>query len=161
MFKICQANLSHVNEIIELWKEFVSYHEQVDPFYTLRETGPYQFEKYIRESICSKDSIVLVVSEQGDIVAYSSAKIKHYPPISKTDSYCEISELAVKSGHRRQGIGRALVDATKDRMLECGIDMFEIRVSSRNQSALAFWARYGFKERLKVMCADILTFRDS
>ena len=59
-----------------------------------------------------------------------------------------IHHLAVSPGHRRQGIGRALVIRSLDALARAGIGKCHIFVFRENETALAFWKGVGWTERI-------------
>jgi ribosomal protein S18 acetylase RimI-like enzyme len=67
--------------------------------------------------------------------------------------------LAVSPQHRRQGIGRALVERCVFGLKERGIQKCHIFVYSDNQAGMAFWAQLGFELRreLVIMSREILS----
>ena len=65
-----------------------------------------------------------------------------------------ISHAAVRPDCRRQGIGRALIDAVLEAMKAEGIIKVNFVVFKRNKEGNAFWEHLGFKAR------EDLTYRD-
>jgi N-acetylglutamate synthase len=58
-----------------------------------------------------------------------------------------LHHLAVKSSHRRHGIGRALVACCLAALKAEGIDKTHLFVFGANESGRAFWKRAGWYER--------------
>jgi putative acetyltransferase len=61
--------------------------------------------------------------------------------------------LAVATQHRRQGLGRALVESCLEKLASLGIRKCNTFLFSDNESGEAFWKKIGWKERadLKVL----------
>lgn len=68
-----------------------------------------------------------------------------------------LHHLAVQKSHRRQGIGKALVEACLSALQEIGIAKCHIFVYQANQEGLAFWERCGWTLRteLVIMSKDL------
>ena len=64
-----------------------------------------------------------------------------------------IHHLAVKEGHRRKGIGRALFDRCVEGLEREGILKTHLFVLNENEGAFAFWEKSGCRKR-----DDIATF---
>jgi ribosomal protein S18 acetylase RimI-like enzyme len=66
--------------------------------------------------------------------------------------------LAVSPQHRRQGIGRALVQRCVFGLKERGIQKCHIFVYADNQAGIAFWSQLGFELRpeLVILSREIL-----
>jgi ribosomal protein S18 acetylase RimI-like enzyme len=58
-----------------------------------------------------------------------------------------VHHLAVRAGHRRRGVGRALAERCIAALREAGIDKCHLFVYVDNPAARAFWARSGWMER--------------
>ncbi|MCJ7576823.1 MAG: GNAT family N-acetyltransferase [candidate division Zixibacteria bacterium] len=144
--EIISATDSQVFEIVELWKEFWDYHQKMDPkFFVMSEDGPSKFEEYLRDLIKSDDAQVLVVLDEGQIVAYSIAQILKRPPIAKHPEYGFISHLCVKSEYRRKGLGKQILDKILEWFKSRQIDRIELSVVAKNQIAYSFWKKQGFE----------------
>jgi ribosomal protein S18 acetylase RimI-like enzyme len=144
--EIISATDSQVFEIVELWKEFWDYHQKMDPkFFVMSEDGPSKFEEYLRDMIKSDDAQVLVVLDEGQIVAYSIAQILKRPPIAKHPEYGFISHLCVKSEYRRKGLGKQILDKILEWFKSRQIDRIELSVVAKNQIAYSFWKKQGFE----------------
>ena len=65
--------------------------------------------------------------------------------------------LAVAESHRRQGIGRAMVDRCLGLLTQLGIARCTLFVVAGNEDGAAFWKRTGWRERvdLKAMAKDL------
>ncbi len=62
-----------------------------------------------------------------------------------------LHHLAVRSSHKRQGIGRHLAQACLDRLREQGIEKCHIFVYRENHSARQFWESVGWVERVELV----------
>ena len=56
-----------------------------------------------------------------------------------------LDKLYVHPHHQRQGVGRALLNAVRNRALAAGARWMTLRVYRQNHSALAAYAQYGFR----------------
>ncbi|MFX0083304.1 MAG: GNAT family N-acetyltransferase [Candidatus Hodarchaeota archaeon] len=131
---------------MEVWKEFMDYHKNLDSLFTRRENGHLNFETYIKELIKSNSAQVLVVLDKEDVVGYSISLIQFYPPVFKRRIYGLINDLAVKESHRRKGLGEQMLFKMFQWFESHGLDRIELRVSVRNKIAYSFWKKHGFKD---------------
>lgn len=62
-----------------------------------------------------------------------------------------IHHLAVSESHRRQGLGRALVERCLAALRLAGIDKCHIFVFADNQDTIAFWKSIGWTQRVELV----------
>lgn len=58
-----------------------------------------------------------------------------------------IYHTAVHPEHRKQGVGKRLVDRTMDALKQCGIHKVALVVFERNEGGNQFWENMGFTSR--------------
>jgi diamine N-acetyltransferase len=79
-------------------------------------------------------------------VGYAYAEVIHRPETSF--SYAEdlvyLHHISVRSSYRKQGLGRALMDAVRSAASERGIAVLALDVWTFNEDARAFFRRHGF-----------------
>jgi ribosomal protein S18 acetylase RimI-like enzyme len=61
-----------------------------------------------------------------------------------------IDQLAVRKSHRRQGIGKGLVDRCLYNLMRSGIHRWHLFVLKDNQEAIAFWKKLGWAKRVEL-----------
>ncbi len=149
--KIIPATESHVNEIVEMWKEVMDFHKGIDPFFSRRIDGHLNFEKFLRYSIESEDFLVQVAIDDFFVVAYSIAEIDNHPPVFVIETYGFISDIAVKPGYRRKGIGGQMLDKIYEWFEARDIDRIELRVAAKNRMGYSFWKKHGFNDYMHVL----------
>jgi ribosomal protein S18 acetylase RimI-like enzyme len=150
------ANEMHVSGIVSLWKDYIDFHAQLDPFFTRKKDGEKRYMKYIMEQIHLSKSLVLVGLVNDQVVAYSLSQIKMYPPVFQKYTYGYISDMAVRAEYQKKGLG--------DMMLECIVKWFksknihriELQVFSHNMVGNSFWRKHGFKNFKYVMKIEFL-----
>lgn len=155
MVEIKEAKKKHIPEIIEIWKEFMDFHRDIDPFFARRENAHRKAKQYLRESIRSRKSQVLIALDNRKVVAYSLSRIAEYPPVFKQSTFGFISDMAVKQNYQRQGIGKYLLEETKNWLTEQGVQRVELEVASKNEVGKSFWAKHGFREYKSIMFLSI------
>ena len=140
------AKDKHIPEIIELWKESMDFHKNIDTYWSRREDGHSIFENLLRESLENEDAIVLAAVDNGHIVRYSRSWISKPPPLFERDSYGGIIDMAVTSDYRRRGIGELMLGKTLDSFASRNIDRIELELDARNQIGYSFWKKHGFQD---------------
>ncbi|MDX5299504.1 MAG: GNAT family N-acetyltransferase [Gammaproteobacteria bacterium] len=72
-----------------------------------------------------------------------------------------LQHLAVTLTHRRQGLGRQLVERSLDALLKEGIQKSHVHVLSNNASAQAFWTRLGWQRRTDIETYSVILEGDA
>jgi len=85
---------------------------------------------------------VLVALDGEEIVGY--VRIAPPTPLQSNRHVLEIRGLSVDPGRRRQGIGRALLDAAAQEAAGRGVRRLTLHVLGHNEGAQAVYARCGF-----------------
>lgn len=142
---IRKANKNDLDEIIELWKEFMDFHAELDPAFARSESGHIDFYEYAKKQLADKDRNILVAELNGSLVGYCTSEIKKLPAVFKDRNYGYIEDIAVNSNHRNRGIGKQLFDATFQWFLHKNISRMELNVLAGNVNTEKFWEGLGFK----------------
>jgi ribosomal protein S18 acetylase RimI-like enzyme len=93
----------------------------------------------VLQSIANKDSSVIVARRDQRIAAFA---MMHFG-----DDTAHLNLLAVAAPHRRQGLGRQLVDWLRASALEAGLSRINLELRTTNVDALAFYAALGFERQ--------------
>jgi GNAT superfamily N-acetyltransferase len=80
--------------------------------------------------------------EGGDLVGWVHVEIRRGLLM---DHYAEMSGLVVSRGHRRLGVGRALLDRATSWAYQLDFDRLRVRCQLHRESAIAFYEKVGFK----------------
>ncbi|MBN2535202.1 MAG: GNAT family N-acetyltransferase [Spirochaetales bacterium] len=157
--KIKIANNTHIPGIIDVWKENVDYHKQLDSFFVLRDDGDDRFIAYIKNQILSSKSFLLVGLHDDEVIGYGLAHIKMYPPIFQQTLYGYIADLAVKLDYMRNNTGDLLLAGMIKWFKSKHIERVELQVFTHNKMGNNFWKKHGFMEYKHVLkvefCDDV------
>jgi ribosomal protein S18 acetylase RimI-like enzyme len=153
--EIITATDKHIREIIELWKELMDFHTEIDSRNPRSKNGHLNWEKYLRELMKSENNLILVALERNTVVGFSISQISTYPPVFINKTYGFISDIAVKSGYRRKGIGEKMLAEIFNWFESHGIDRIELSVAAGNETGYSFWKKHGFKDFSHKLYMDI------
>lgn len=154
-FRIREANEGDMLSIVELWTGLMDLHGQLDSVFTVREGGDERYAEFVRGNMESDDACVLVIEKDGLLVGYCQGRISEYPVAFEFERYGHICDMVVRETHRRHGIGTGLVGAMCEWFSKRGISRLEVRHSTRNEPAEAFWSKMGFQPYLTTRYQDI------
>lgn len=152
--EIVPARKEHVSSILEIWKEFMDFHGDIDPFLKRTPDGHIHFANYLEETMNSSDGLVLAALVEGDLAGYSLSRINRYPPVFRIVRYGYICDMAVKSGFRRKGIGEKMLEKILEWFDARGLERAELRVIAGNNIGRGFWEKMGFKTYSHMMYQD-------
>ncbi|UCB43309.1 MAG: GNAT family N-acetyltransferase [Dehalococcoidales bacterium] len=145
--EIVEATESHIPDIVELWKEFMDHHKDIDPRFPAREDAHVSFEQHIRELMGTEDTLVLVALDESRVVGFSISQVNSYPPIwVESDKHGFIDTMAITADYRRKGIGEHMLGRIFESFASHGIDRIELTVAARNEVGYSFWRKHGFKD---------------
>jgi ribosomal protein S18 acetylase RimI-like enzyme len=97
------------------------------------------------------DAQVLVYDIDGDLPGLCIVRIDRAPPILEEVERAEITDLGVREGLRRRGIGARLVCEAMRWIRASGVRRVEVQVAHGNESGQAFWRAQGFGDLMDVL----------
>ena len=153
--EIIEATESHVSDIVELWREAMDFHRDIDSRYTLREGASEHYEKHLRELMEAEDTLVLVAIDEMRTVGFSISQVNKHPPIwVEREKYGFIDTMAITADYRRRGIGEQMLGKMFEWRASRGIGMIELSVAARNQVGYSFWRKHGFRDFMHRLYLD-------
>jgi ribosomal protein S18 acetylase RimI-like enzyme len=93
----------------------------------------------VHRSISSKEACVVIARRDGRIAAFAIMQFG--------DDVAHLNLLAVASRHRRQGLGRQLMEWLFATALEAGVFRVDLELRADNLVARDFYQRLGFESR--------------
>ena len=100
----------------------------------------------IRDQMAAASAVhtILLAEDRGVAVGFASLRL--LPQVENARPYAELSDLYVEDGHRRRGIGRALVHVAQGLAEERGCPRMHLVVGSDNVAARALYRSLGFAD---------------
>lgn len=133
-----------MDQIMEVWKEFMQYHQCIDAYYGTVKEGHFKFGEYLMERMSRADSLVLVALDGECLLGYCLCYVQPRPPVFTEQAIGILSDLAVKEDSRGEGAGGAMVEESMVWLRSEGINRVELRTSSKNVPAIEFYRKHGF-----------------
>jgi RimJ/RimL family protein N-acetyltransferase len=97
--------------------------------------------RYLRALRRYADAVVLLAEENGSVLGRLSASRDAHP----ASNHVADVGLMVAAGHRRRGIGTALLASVEDWAREVGVRKLELHVFPHNGPAIALYERVGYR----------------
>jgi ribosomal-protein-alanine N-acetyltransferase len=92
----------------------------------------------VQHFICGSESSVVVARRESRIAAFA---IMHFG-----DEVAHLNLLAVSPEHRRQGLGRKLIEWLTASAIEAGVFRINLELRTHNDAARQFYERLGFEQ---------------
>ncbi len=140
-----------LDRLAALWTAVALHHASFDPLFAPRVDSEHQIRRLLAAQLREPDGAVFVWERAGDLAGFCAARIDRAPPILEETERAEITDLGVREGDRRRGVGRALVQAALDWAASRGVRRVEVRVASRNPEGQGFWRALGFDDLMDVL----------
>jgi len=150
-----KAAEADVAAIVELWKEFMDFHKECDPFYSRAPDGHEKFAEFLRGHLASERSRVFAAEVGGKVVGYCLATIVQGVPVFELEEHGFIYDLAVAAPFRRKGIGERLFREAKGWFESLGLSRIELTIATHNPVSRAFWKKMGFAPYVERLFLEI------
>ena len=153
--KIYQATINDVAAITQIFHQVsILHYSNIEREFVLPKIEDEQ--KYISETINSKDTVLFVAKENKKVLGYLILYIQTYPQCFFTDTRKGfIGSIGVDENYRGQGVGTMLLNAAETYLKENDIFVFETDVFIFNKEAEKLYNRFGFND-IKICKKKIL-----
>ena len=136
-----------LDPLIRLNKQVQELHAQVYPadFKSLTDEG--EVRDFLASVIRRTDHTILLAQVDGAVVGYAWFEIQDRPqtPFTWPRKRVFLHHICVDSGHRRLGVGAALITRVEERALAGGIGEFALDMWLLNDTAQAFFKSCGLQ----------------
>ena len=141
-----RATVDDYEPLMALAAEADELHARLMPGYFKRPQRPARTRAELARVLGALDEIVYVVEEAGELVAMVHVQIYDTPPgpalVQRRRAH--VDNIVVAARQRRQGHGRALIDAAAQWARAKGAEEILLTVWSGNADAERFYERLGF-----------------
>jgi GNAT superfamily N-acetyltransferase len=137
--------------------EVDTLHAREAPRYFQVPEPPGRAEDYFASFINDPGQIVFLAVEEGQALGQIHLELQHPGdlPILVKRVVVRVTDIVVAAGHRRQGIGHALMDQAKAWARAQGADELSLSVSAFNQGAARMYEAEGFRPIRSVMALPL------
>lgn len=146
---IRKGKIKDIPQIAKLSYCLVQSHAKFDDYYTMKRDAIKTFNKFHRENIYGKNSLLLVAEEKGKIIGYIVARIMKRPPIFKEKEKGFIGSVYIIKKFRRTGILKGFLDEIITWFKKKKIEHIELHIHYKNPIGINAWSKYGFRDYLQ------------
>lgn len=146
-----RATTRDLDRVTALWTAITHHHAPLDPLFRMRPDAEDALRDLLGQLHRDPDAAIFVYDEAGDLPGMCIVKIDYSPPIMEEVVRAEITDLGVREGERRRGIGGVLVDEALAWVAEKGVLRVEVQVATGNVEGQAFWRSRGFGSVMDVL----------
>lgn len=156
--RIRRAVATDVDGVTALWIDLTLHHARLDPLFALRRGAEDEVRRIVGAQLRDPDRTAIFVAAllpeadtRSTLAGFCTVRVDAAPPIHPETQRAEITDLAVRAGARREGLGTALVDAAYAWLRGRSVERVEVRVASANAEGQAFWRARGFTDLMDVL----------
>jgi ribosomal protein S18 acetylase RimI-like enzyme len=154
--RVRPAATSDLARVSELAAELVRQHHRLDAErFLLLEPIEVGYRRFLTGELGRKAAVILVAEgEAGEILGYSYATLEPRNWSDLLDAAGKLNDVLVDGAARRQGVGRALVEATLAELARRGAPRVVLMTAWRNPDAHAFFESMGFRRTMLEMTRE-------
>jgi ribosomal protein S18 acetylase RimI-like enzyme len=155
--KIRPATPTDVTAIGKLGALLVRTHHDFDPkrFIAATPQTAQGYGSFLGSQLDESNIIILVADRDGEVVGYTYAGVEGTDYMSLRGPAGVVYDIVVDPTHRRQGIGRMLLDATLEALKARGSPRVVLSTAERNVAAQHLFDRAGFRRTMIEMTREL------
>lgn len=113
------------------------------------------YGSYLGSQLDKPNVVILVAERGGDVVGYTYAGVEGNDYMALRGPAGVVYDVVVDPGHRQQGIGRMLLDATLDALKVRGAPRAILSTADKNEAAQRLFERAGFRRTMIEMTREL------
>lgn len=155
---VCHSTPWMIAQVICLWEELVTVHEDAEVHFRLRADSGEMWRSYLESRLLhDPDTRVCVALDDTQVIGFLVARLEHPAPMFCGDPYGFISDSFVRPEFRRQGVTTELFRVATKWLASRGVHELQLDVYNRNTVAYDFWQSKGFRPMKTRMVCDLAT----
>jgi ribosomal protein S18 acetylase RimI-like enzyme len=99
--------------------------------------------------------VILVADRDGEVLGYTYAGVEGKDYMALRGPAGVLYDIVVDPGHRQQGVGRMLLDATLDALKARGAPRVVLSTAEKNDAAQRLFDRAGFRRTMIEMTREL------
>jgi ribosomal protein S18 acetylase RimI-like enzyme len=144
-----------VDALLELWKEFMENPDSLDRPIPTHTENRRRWKDFVNRLIDEDPGQIQVAEENGKLVGYVMSQRIVKTPLDMAYNWSYVSDLYVKRNHRRQGVGRKLLQSTIEHLKSVGSGHIRLAVWHRNEGAIRLYKELGFREYMHTLQIEL------
>jgi GNAT superfamily N-acetyltransferase len=140
-----------LDSVAALWTALMEHHAARDALFALRPDADAEVRRWVDAMLRDPNAAVFVSEGATGLGGFCAVRIDRAPSILVETERAEITDLLVRDGNRRCGLGRALVERVLRWVVEQGVERCEVRVAARNAEGQGFWRALDFGNWMDVL----------
>ena len=135
----------------------VRTHHDLDPKRFIAATPQTErgYASFLGTQLAETNVVVLVAERGGAVLGYTYAGVEGPDYMALRGPAGVLYDIVVDPAHRRQGVGRMLLDATLAALEARGATRVVLSTAERNESAQRLFARAGFRRTMIEMTREL------
>ena len=134
----------------------VRTHHELDPARFIPATSGTEqaYGSYLGSQLQDPSVLVLVAERDGDVLGYTYAAVEGNDYMALRGPAGVLHDIVVDPDHRREGVGRMLLDATLAWLDAHGAPRIVLSTAQRNEAAQRLFAKSGFRRTMIEMTRE-------
>jgi ribosomal protein S18 acetylase RimI-like enzyme len=151
------ATPADLTAIGKLGALLVRTHHDFDPKRFMPATSGTEksYGSFLGTQLAEPNIVILVAERDGEVIGYTYAGVEGNDYMSLRGPAGVVYDLVVDPEHRRQGIGRMLLDATLEVLKARGAPRVVLSTAERNGPAQHLFDRAGFRRTMIEMTREL------
>jgi ribosomal protein S18 acetylase RimI-like enzyme len=151
------ATATDLTAIGRLGALLVREHHDFDPqrFIAATPRTEDQYGWYLGTQLKEPNIVILVAERDGKVIGYTYSGVEGTDYMSLRGPAGVMYDIVVDPGHRQQGVGRLLVDATLEALKSKGAPRVVLSTAERNAAAQRLFERAGFRRTMIEMTREL------
>jgi len=135
----------------------VRVHHDLDPQRFIAATSRTEsaYGSFLGTQLNEPNIVILVAERDGEVIGYTYVGVEGTDYMSLRGPAGVLYDIVVDPAHRRQGVGRMLLDATLDALKARGAPRAVLSTAERNASAQRLFDRAGFRRTMIEMTREL------
>lgn len=113
------------------------------------------YGSYLGSQLDKPNVVILVAERDGKVVGYTYAGVEGNDYMSLRGPAGVVYDIVVDPGHRQQGIGQLLLDATLEALKARGAPRVILSTADKNEAAQHLFDRAGFRRTMIEMTREL------
>jgi ribosomal protein S18 acetylase RimI-like enzyme len=149
------AVAADVPALERLWVEFIDHHAEGDRYFKRAPGAARIHGVRLAEELDRDDRLILLAESAGEPVGFAIAEIRGASELFLVGPYGFVRDLGVTRSARQLGVGQRLYAEVLAWFAERGVRRAELDVTVKNEAALRFWERFGYRPLYLRMTVDL------